>query len=175
MHDVEEQPMTLLAHGGAGVVNTWGIAYTFGIIGLFSVSLLYIKGKVTERTAVNAPLRSGRYWLRSAPASLRSAGSAESRSAWASQGSPNRSSITTSRSPKSSPSCAKTIDDPSAIDGALHDDIEHVIDDLDDDPSRTIHQQLHDDPVTGDEALVVDRLIIALTVADGQPATSCEA
>jgi hypothetical protein len=44
--------MSLLAHGGAGIINTWGFAYVGGIIGLFGASLLYVNAKVNRRADV---------------------------------------------------------------------------------------------------------------------------
>ncbi len=42
--------MSLVAHGGADLINTWGFAYVGGVIGLFSLSLLYVKAKVDVRS-----------------------------------------------------------------------------------------------------------------------------
>ncbi len=42
--------MSVLAHGSAGLINTWGFAYVGGIVGLFVVSLLYVKARVEPRT-----------------------------------------------------------------------------------------------------------------------------
>ncbi len=39
----------MLAHGGTEAVNTWGFAYVGGVIGLFSLSLLYVKGRLDQR------------------------------------------------------------------------------------------------------------------------------
>ena len=176
MRDGEEQPMTLLAHGGAGVVNTWGIAYTCGIIGLFSVSLLYVKGKVTERTAVDGTVSKRSLLAAIGPGAIAVGGVCGVSIGLGIAGIAESFFDHDVEVTEVVAELCQTSYGPAAIDGALHDDIEHVIDDLDDEASRTIHQQLHDDPVTGDEALVVvDRLIVALTVADGQPATSCEA
>ena len=46
----QAEPVSLVAHGGADLINTWGFAYVGGIIGLFSLSLLYVKAKVDQRT-----------------------------------------------------------------------------------------------------------------------------
>lgn len=42
--------MSVLAHGGAEVINTWGFAYVGGIIGLFSMSLVFVKARVNARS-----------------------------------------------------------------------------------------------------------------------------
>jgi hypothetical protein len=44
-------PMSVLAHGSTGLINTWGFAYVGGIVGLFVVSLLYVKARVELRTS----------------------------------------------------------------------------------------------------------------------------
>ena len=37
--------MSVLVHG-TGIINTWGVAYFGGVIGLFSVSLLDVRNKL---------------------------------------------------------------------------------------------------------------------------------
>ena len=59
--------MNLLGHSGADLINTWGFAYVGGVIGLFSLSLLYVKAPPAEaarrerqpapRSACSAPGR----------------------------------------------------------------------------------------------------------------------
>lgn len=168
--------MTLLAHGGAGVVNTWGIAYTFGVIGLFSVSLLYVKGKVTERTAVDGPVPKRSLLAAIGPGAIAVGGVCGVSIGLGIAGIAEPFFEHDVEVTEVVAALCQTVDDPSAINASLHDDIEHVIDDLDDDASRSVHQQLHDTAVTPDEpSAVVDRLMVALTVADGQPTTPCEA
>ncbi len=43
--------MSLFAHVGPGEINTWGFAYAFGVVGLISSSLLYVRGTVENRAA----------------------------------------------------------------------------------------------------------------------------
>ncbi len=168
--------MTLLAHGTTGVVNTWGMAYTFGIVGFFSVSLLYVKGKVTERTAVDgaAPKRS--LLAAIGPGAIAVGGVCGVSIGLGIAGIAAPFFEHDVEVTEVVVALCQTVDDPSAINASLHDDIEHVIDDLDDDAARSVHQQLHNTALTDDETrTAIDRLIVALTVADGQPTTPCEA
>ncbi len=42
--------MSLLAHAGSGIVNTWGFAYVGGVVGLITSSLYYVHRSVARRS-----------------------------------------------------------------------------------------------------------------------------
>lgn len=52
--------MSLLAHAGSGLVNTWGFAYVGGVIGLFAAALYFVHRTIAIRASSPQPAnRSG--------------------------------------------------------------------------------------------------------------------
>lgn len=164
--------MTILAHLDAGLINTWGFAYVGGIIGLFTVALLYVKGTVGDGSSGagnGAPQSSlallGRGvivvgGLCGVSLGLGIAGLLERAFV---------DDIDVS-------SVVQRLCEPGAEDRDLHDDIEHAIDDLDAEAARAAHRDLHAGPTIGpDFDMSVDRLVMALTSADGNTVESCAA
>lgn len=167
--------MTLLAHAGDGLINTWGFAYVGGIIGLFSVSLLYVKGKVIDRSGMT-----GQRAKRSGLAALGPGVIVVGGVCGASFGL-GASSLVESQffddvelSDVVERLC-NTSYDPAAADRALHDDIAHVVEDLEAVSALGVHSELHDgDLQAAERNLLVDRLVSELTAADGNRISSCE-
>lgn len=164
--------MTILAHLDAGLINTWGFAYVGGIIGLFTVALLYVKGTLgdgSSRAGDGAPRSTLAVFGRGVivvgglcgvSLGLGLAGLLE------------RAFV----DDVDVSSVVQRLCEPGAEDRDLHDDIEHAIDDLDAEAVRAAHRDLHAGPSIGPEfEASVDRLVMALTAADGDPVESCAA
>lgn len=168
--------MTVLAHTGAGLINTWGFAYVGGIIGLFSVSLLYVKGKVAERSSL-AGQPSKRSGLAALGPGVIVVGGVCGVSFGLGTGSLlERQFFDDVEVSSVVERLCETSYDPLVVDQALHDDIGHVADDLDAATARGVHRELHDGNLQAEERnLLVDRLISELTAADGNQIASCEA
>ncbi|WP_040495351.1 hypothetical protein [Ilumatobacter nonamiensis] len=167
--------MNLLAHAGAGIINTWGLAYVGGVIGLFSVSLLYVKGKVTERSTVpgQTPKRSG---LAALGPGVIFVGGVCGVSLGLGIGSflERQFFDDVQVSEVVSELCDSTRD-PLVADATLHDEVEHVIGDLDASAAQSVHRDLHDEGLPAAERdLLVDRLVSELTSADDNHVASCD-
>lgn len=168
--------MTLLAHAGAGLINTWGFAYVGGIIGLFSVSLLYVKGKVTEQssTAGQPSKRSGLAAL--GPGVIVIGGVCGVSFGLGTGSLLERQFFDDVEVSSVIERLCQTPYDPAVANQALHDDIGHVADDLDAATARGVHRELHDENLQAAERnLLVDRLVNELTAADGNQIASCDA
>ena len=168
--------MSLLAHGAAGLINTWGFAYVGGIVGLFSVSLLYVKGKVVDEQITNE--RAGRRSKLAAlgPGVIAVGGVCGVSFGLGTAGVLDRivddhvevSEIVAEL-------CSRPTELTLKMDDDLHDDIDHAIDDLDATAAGGAHRELHADNLTEpDRTALVDRLVNELSEANGTPVTSCD-
>ncbi|MEP1122804.1 MAG: hypothetical protein ABJH68_02800 [Ilumatobacter sp.] len=168
--------MTLLAHAGAGLINTWGFAYVGGIIGLFSVSLLYVKGKVTEGSSIagRPSRRSGLAVL--GPGVIVVGGVCGVSFGLGAGSLLERQFFDDVEVSSVVERLCETSYDPAVAELSLHDDIGHVADDLDAATAQGVHRELHARNLQAEERnLLVDRLISELTAADGNQIASCEA
>lgn len=166
--------MSLLGHAAAGVINTWGFAYVGGIIGLFSVSLLYVKGKVDERpsTSRRSPKRSRLAAL--GPGVIVVGGLCGVSFGLGVASALERQFVDDiDVSDVVSRLCAS---DPGKLveTDALHDDIEHVVDDLDLVSASGVHSDLHDERSPADRELLVDRLVAELSTGNENRVGSCD-
>ncbi len=166
--------VSVLAHGGTGIVNTWGFAYVGGIVGLFTMSLLYVKRKVSASTsdtgvvtglASLGPIVVVVGGVCGASFALGAATIVDS-----------RLSSDVDASEVVAALCEGRGESRDFDDGELHDDIEHLIDDLDAPNARTAHQAAHDG-IPSNPALTsqsIDQLINELVdAADDDVDTSC--
>lgn len=55
--------MSLLAHAGSGLVNTWGFAYVGGVVGLISSALYYVHRSVLLRSGTGPAPRFSMRWI----------------------------------------------------------------------------------------------------------------
>ena len=55
--------MSLLAHAGSGMVNTWGFAYVGGVVGLISSALYYVHRSVLLRSGAGPATRFSMRWI----------------------------------------------------------------------------------------------------------------
>lgn len=168
--------VVLLAHVSTGIINTWGFAYVGGIVGLFSVSLLYVKGKVTDRSSgVGQPSkRSGLAAL--GPGVIVAGGVCGVSFGLGGASLVERLFFDDVDVVAVVSQLCDPAYDPSAADPTLHDDIEHLADDLDATTARGVHRELHDDALDpAARELLVDRLVAELTAAEGSRIASCEA
>ena len=161
--------MSVLAHGGAGIINTWGFAYVGGVIGLFSVALLYVTGKLAtnerSRTAGLASLGPVVIFVGGLCGVSLGLGIA---TIIASQLEDDVEANEVVAAP-----CERRAEQPDFDDGDLHDDIEHLIDDLHASDARAAHQTAHD-AEPSDTATSVGHLIDELvTVANGTTVRAC--
>lgn len=168
--------VTLLAHAGAGLINTWGFAYVGGIIGLFSVSLLYVRGKVTEQSSIagNSSKRSGLAAL--GPGVIVVGGVCGVSFGLGVGTLLERQFFDDIEVSSVVARLCETSYDPAVADQALHEDIGHVADDLDAVTARGVHRELHNGSLpAADRDMLVDRLVSELTAADGNQIASCKA
>lgn len=161
--------VSLLAHGGTGIINTWGFAYVGGVIGLFTVSLLYVKSKLTTND------RSQRAGLASlGPVAILIGGlCGVSLGLGTATILDSQLDDDVEASEVVAALCERRAAQPDFDDGELHDDIEHLIDDLDAPSARAAHQTAHD-VAPSDTATSVGRLIDELvTAANGNADAFC--
>lgn len=159
--------MSVLAHGGAGIINTWGFAYVGGVIGLFSVSLLYVKSKLAtnerSRTAGLASLGPVVVVVGGLCGVSLGLGIATILDSLLEDDEVEASEVVAAL-------CERRAEQPGFDDGDLHDDIEHLIDDLDAAVARAAHAAAHD-AGPSDSAASVGRLIDEIvTAANGRTA-----
>lgn len=157
--------MTLLAHLDAGLINTWGFAYTGGIIGLFTMALLYVKGRVADGSTRSSATRSKLAVL--GPGVIAAGGVCGVSLGLGIAGLLERTLV----DEVDIASVVERLCAPGAEGADLHDDIVHAIDDLSAEDAGAAHLELHAGLRTGD---AVDRLVLALTTADGDRVDSCE-
>lgn len=55
--------MSLVAHAGSGLVNTWGFAYVGGVVGLISSALYYVHRSVLLRSGTGPEPRFSMRWI----------------------------------------------------------------------------------------------------------------
>lgn len=164
--------MSLIAHGAAGFINTWGFAYVGGIIGLFSVSLLYVKGKVVDRE--NGARKS---WLAALGPSVIAVGGVCGVSLGLGIAVVLDRVIVDDVAVAEvvSELCLRSRDSAPVEDSELHDDLDHAIHDLNAALAAGAHRDLHAGGQSGSErAVLVDRLVNELTAADGEQINSCD-
>lgn len=167
--------MSLLAHGGTGLINTWGFAYVGGIIGLFSVSLLYVKGKVSEHSssAGQSPRRSALAAL--GPGVIVVGAVCGVSFGLGAAGVLERQFVDDIEPADVVARLCRSDSDAGAETEVLHDDIEHVIDDLEAVAASGVHAELHDERLRApDRARLIDRLVTELTDADRSRIASCD-
>lgn len=120
--------VSVLAHRGAGIINTWGFAYVGGVIGLFSVSLLYVKSKLAanerSRTAGLASLGPVVIVVGGLCGVSLGLGIATILDSLLEDDEVEASEVDAAL-------CDRRAEQPGFDDGDLHVDIEHLIDDLD--------------------------------------------
>ena len=137
--------MSLVAHGGADLINTWGFAYVGGVIGLFSLALLYVKATVDQRADPGGP----NTWAR-ATASLGPAIILVGGACGVSLGLGIAGILQTTLSEDAAVGdvldelCELRSTGPQEPPPALHDDVLHVIADLDRASAEPAHRALHD-------------------------------
>lgn len=171
--------VSLLAHGGAGVINTWGFAYVGGIIGLFSLSLLYVKATLEQR---NDPSRPGS--LTAAIASIGPTVIVIGGVCGLSLGLGIGGLLDDAFSDDADLSavltdlCDLRASGPGPLASGLHDDVAHVIDDGDIVSAEPAHRALHDSAVAPDTTMQdwadsVDQLAAGLAAADAATTWTC--
>jgi hypothetical protein len=161
--------MSVLAHGGTGIINTWGFAYVGGIVGLFSVSLLYVKSKVSTSNR-DTPGRAGLASL--GPVVILVGGiCGVSLGLGTATILNNQLDGDVEVSEVVAALCERRAAPLDFDDGELHADIEHLIDDLDAPGARAAHQAAHD-IAPSDPTQSIDHLIDELVNA-GRADTSC--
>lgn len=170
--------MSLLAHGGAGIINTWGIAYVGGIIGLFSASLLYVSAKVNRRA--DAPPNSPTSAIASLGPAVIVVGGVCGVSLGLGIGGLLDSVLTEDADVDAvlTELCDLRSTQPIGLPPALHDDVVHAIDDLEIVSAEPVHRALHDvaaaDQSTAqDWSNAIDRLAATLATADAASAWAC--
>lgn len=167
--------MMLLAHIDAGIINTWGFAYVGGIIGLFSVSLLYVKAKIVERSngAGETTKRSSLSVL--GPGVIAIGGVCGVSLGLGTAGVLERAVGDDVDVSSVVLRLCDPADEPIVEDQDLHEDIEHAVDDLDAVAARAVHSELHAEGPTTNPDSLVDRLVMELTTSDGDRIDSCDA
>lgn len=163
--------MTLLAHIDAGLINTWGFAYVGGVIGSFTMALLYVSGRVNEGSAgrTSPPARSRLAVL--GPGVIIVGGVCGISLGLGIAGLLERTLV----DEVDVAAVVERLCGPVAENEELHDDIEHAVDDLGAELARVAHRELHARPGTSQaRAEAVDRLVLELTTADGDRVESCE-
>jgi hypothetical protein len=171
--------VSLLAHGGAGIINTWGFAYVGGIIGLFSLSLLYVKATLEQRNDPSRPNSLTAAIVSIGPAVIVIGGVCGVSLGLGIGGllddafgdDADVSAVLTEL-------CDLRTSGPGPLASGLHDDVAHAIDDLDIVSAEPAHRALHDDAVapdttTQDWAESVDQLAAGLAAADASTTWTC--
>ena len=137
--------MSMLAHVGSGAINTWGFAYVGGIIGLVSVSLLYVSARVTppvanpgrvsiaRRVAAIGPLAIAIGGVCGVSIGLGIAGALD-----------DRFSETVDVNEVIHDLSELRVRPPGPLGSRLHDDVDHVITDLDAVDAEAAHRSLHE-------------------------------
>lgn len=188
-NDVDERPfemcgcgqgaVSLLAHGGAGAINTWGFAYVGGDHGLFSMSLLYVKAKVappvttpgrvpiSHRVAAIGPVAIMIGGVCGVSFGLGLAGVLDGQFFVTAEVSEVVDDLCELRTPPAGP-----------LRSELHDDINHVITDLDVADAEAAHLSLHAAAASSatpqpEWHRAIDDLVDLLNRADGSPQQSC--
>lgn len=175
----------VLAHSGAGLVNTWGFAYVGGVLGVFSAALIFVKGSIpTSRAATHTgesrlarlsrpsrPSRPSRFIIVIGAVSGVSMGLGVGRllESWLTD-TPQVTELVSAL-------CAASTEGPDwAALSARHDDITHVIDDLSLESAAAAHQRLDVAMLQAEEAdieLVVDLIDLLAASSATNASPSC--
>ena len=172
--------MSLVAHAGADLINRWGFAYVGGVIGMFSLALLYVKAKVDQRTDSAGP----NAWAR-AIASLGPVVILVGGVCGVSMGLGIAGVLDTTLGGDANLSdvladlCDLRFTEPQEPRAALHDGVVHVIDDLDLAAAAPEHRALHA-AAAAPEATVqdwvgsIDQLAASLAADGTAPERTCD-
>lgn len=172
--------VSLIAHSSAGVINTWGFAYVGGIVGLFSVSLLYVKARIEPRSATSGRVSIVHLIGAVGPWAIAIAGVCG-----ASLGLGFASLLDSQFFEAAEVDdvveelCNVRLVGHSPLSSALHDDLDHVIDDLDatvaEQPHRALHEAARSSATSEtDWNETVDQLVGALGAANSSGDRSCD-
>lgn len=168
MHPGQHQ-MSLLAHTGSGLINTWGFAYVGGVISLVTAALYYVHRTIAHRAS--SPRSASRSYPFRAIVPL---GFVCGVSIGLGSGRLLESAIDTA------PNTAELVqeicaaaatDQPGAFD-AIHDDIEHYAADRSDNAVTQAHTNLDNAIANNPERLPTEimRLLATLDTADSSAA-----
>ena len=171
----------MLAHGSTEAINTWGFAYTGGIMGLFVLSLLYVKTRVTRRAEPERPVTMADGIASFGPSVIAVGGvcgvslglgiATVLGTVFVNDDVVDDVLIAL---------CDLRGAEPVELSADLHDDVEHAVDDLDAPAASAAHRALHEaaPPATSTDTEwtdAIDQLFITLAAADSRSATTCEA
>ncbi len=170
--------MSLVAHGGADLINTWGFAYVGGVIGLFSLSLLYVKAKVDVRSDPSGANARARAVASLGPAVIVVGGVCGVSLGLGVAGLLDSAFESADVNDVVAELCDLRTFGPSEPTPGLHEEVLHVIDDSDLTAAQTPHRALHmmaASPETTPQEWIaaIDHLASVLTDSDPGPGPRC--
>lgn len=164
--------MSLLAHSTAGVINTWGFAYTGGIIGILSVSRLYVKARVEQPSATPGRTPVSQRIAATGPMAILVGGVGGPSLGFGLAGVVDRQLFEDAPFNEVVDECALRLAPAAPVSSTLHDDVDHVISDLKASDAEPAHRAFHAAASSSTTAQQdwndsIDGLVDALRRADG--------